>query len=941
MPAVPGGARPAARRPRHAVALGLLTASAILAGPAAPASAAPITGVDLSRYERVGRHDLPTPANTPGTPAGSLLAREASGVSYDRGTDSLFVVGDGATAIVRVSKTGALLDSMAVQNGTTTGGPGFYDTEGIATLGGGRLLLPEERDRQVSRLTYRPGTTLTRSDVETVKLGTTVGNVGIEGITTDGTTGDVIAVKEKDPLGLFRTSIDFAAGTASNGSASTTNSANLFDPSLVGTSDLSDVFALSNVAGLTGPESSRLLVISQEAGRVVNVGRDGTVSSSLTIRRDDDNALSVPDQTFEGATLDDDGTLYLVSEGGGGADRPQLWVYRPTDRVNAAPTAVATANAVATLPEDTRTTSRVKLADVGVTDDGLGTNDLAVTGPDAAAFEVDRDGLYLRAGTALDFETKRSYAVSVTVDDRTVGATPDATSTAYALAIGDVAEGGPSGDRSIAVTEVAPWGSGNATYEADWFEVTNTGTAPVDLTGWKVDDDSNAATTAVPLAGVGVVAPGRSAVLVNGTASAAERLVAAWYGTTPPDGLRVGTYTGGGIGLSTGGDQVNLFTPQGEPVGGVRFGASTTGVSFDNSAAVTGTTAPPPAITTLSAAGRDGAFVAGSETGSPGLAPQPVVSEVAPWGNGNATYRADWFELTNRGTAPLDLTGFRMDDGSNAFASAVALDGVATLGPGRSAVFVEGDAATAAAFGTAWFGTAVPADALVGTYAGSGVGLGDGGDAVNVFDAAGLRRTGVAFGAATKGVSFDNAVGVGSTTVPTPAISALSVAGRNGAFAAGGETGSPLSVRTPEPPGTGTPAPGSGTPGPTVPATPAPVLVPVPSTPVTTAPPARPVPPRATVALARSARASSLARGLKARLRGLRGASPIVVTIRRGRTTLRTTRSTAGRSGRRTVAVRLTRRQLATLRGRSVAVRIAVTGADGRPRTLVTRIRVR
>ena len=39
-----------------------------------------------------------------------------------------------------------------------------------------------------------------------------------------------------------------------------------------------------------------------------------------------------------------------------------------------------------------------------------------MTGADAGFFEVDSNGLYIKAGTVLDFETKTSY--SVTVDGR-------------------------------------------------------------------------------------------------------------------------------------------------------------------------------------------------------------------------------------------------------------------------------------------------------------------------------------------------------------------------------------------------------------------------------------------------------------------------------------------------------------------------------------------
>src|SRR5262249_10477972 len=153
----------------------------------------------------------------------------------------------------------------------------------------------------------------------------------------------------------------------------------------------------------------------------------GNVSSALTIQRDPDNPLTVPEQTFEGVTMDDDGRLYVVSEqGGGDANHPQLWVYAPSTEPNHAPTGIHLQNAVTTLPENTSTGTRLKVADVQIDDDGIGTNNLSVTGPDASAFEVDSTGLYIKAGTVLDFETKSSYSVNVNVDDPNVGTTPDA-----------------------------------------------------------------------------------------------------------------------------------------------------------------------------------------------------------------------------------------------------------------------------------------------------------------------------------------------------------------------------------------------------------------------------------------------------------------------------------------------------------------------------------
>ncbi|HZO07003.1 MAG TPA: substrate-binding domain-containing protein, partial [Solirubrobacterales bacterium] len=62
------------------------------------------------------------------------------------------------------------------------------------------------------------------------------------------------------------------------------------------------------------------------------------------------------------------------------------------------------------------------------------------------------------------------------------------------------------------------------------------------------------------------------------------------------------------------------------------------------------------------------------------------------------------------------------------------------------------------------------------------------------------KVTGVRFGSATTGVSFDNAAGIGSATeTPPPLISTLSSVGVNGAFAAGGELGSPGTIVQPAP----------------------------------------------------------------------------------------------------------------------------------------------
>src|SRR5262249_18992209 len=168
------------------------------------AAPVPVTAVDLATYRRTGRFDLPEPTRT-AHPPNSLLAQEASGVTYNWDTDTLFVVGDGGTSVVQVSKTGQLIDSMTLAPGSSPQGTDFFDTEGIAYVGGGKFVLVEERDRQVNLFTYTAGGILHKTDVQTVKLGTTIGNTGLEGISYDPLTSGYILVKESDPESIFQT----------------------------------------------------------------------------------------------------------------------------------------------------------------------------------------------------------------------------------------------------------------------------------------------------------------------------------------------------------------------------------------------------------------------------------------------------------------------------------------------------------------------------------------------------------------------------------------------------------------------------------------------------------------------------------------------------------------------------------------------------------------
>jgi len=191
------------------------------------------------------------------------------------------------------------------------------------------------------------------------------------------------------------------------------------------------------------------------------------------------------------------------------------------------------------------------------------------------------------------------------------------------------------------------------------------------------------------------------------------------------------------------------------------------------------------------------ALVAGLLAAAAPAQAQLRITEVSAWGSGNAPYATDWFELTNTGSGTLSIGGWKMDDSSNGSAM-VALTGITSIAPGESVIFTE--SAATASFLATWFGSQAPVGLQIGNYTGAGVGLSTSGDAVNIFDAAGVLQASVSFGISDSAApfqTFDNAAGLDHTP-----IGLLAAIGANGAFlsADGQEIGSPGSIAAvPEP----------------------------------------------------------------------------------------------------------------------------------------------
>lgn len=121
------------------------------------------------------------------------------------------------------------------------------------------------------------------------------------------------------------------------------------------------------------------------------------------------------------------------------------------------------------------------------------------------------------------------------------------------------------------------------------------------------------------------------------------------------------------------------------------------------------------------------------------------VTEVMSAGN-----TPDWFELTNVSSNPINVTGYKVDDGSFNYANALPLNGVTMIAPGERVIFVESASNYSNAFYNVWGVN----NLQVGHYSGLSIGLNSSGDGVIIFDAGGVEVTRVSFGTATPGKSF-------------------------------------------------------------------------------------------------------------------------------------------------------------------------------------------
>jgi hypothetical protein len=294
----------------------------------------------------------------------------------------------------------------------------------------------------------------------------------------------------------------------------------------------------------------------------------------------------------------------------------------------------------------------------------------------------------------------------------------------------------------LKITEIFP-GQAGADLTADWFEITNTGSA-----AWVLgsdgdlyyDDESMDPLDATLISGIREIRPGGIAIVLIGVQGDSTEFSNTWSPVIDLSEVEIG-YTDG-AGLSGGGDLVTLWLGDANtsnPIDTASYPDTefNDGQSFDlDLGAFSEVGNANGAVATL-AGGGDNMDV--SNIGSPGngkaipLVQGLVITEIFS-GQAGDDLTADWFEIINQGDEAW-VSGTHpdlyYDDESMDPLEATLIEGIGQIDPGHAAIVVIGTDTDASEFFDIW-SVVIDLDGVDIGYT-DGAGLGGGGDLVTLW----------------------------------------------------------------------------------------------------------------------------------------------------------------------------------------------------------------
>lgn len=236
---------------------------------------------------------------------------DASGLTYNTETDTLFTVLNQSPYIVELGVNGQVLRKIRVE--------GVGDMEGITHVAGDRFVIADEGDNRLIEVSLPPGiASIATDNARQLRLGLDRdGNKNIEGVSWDGVNQRLLVVKEKQPKRLMeiRGFIDPAPASASNLSIVNLDAT---QRAMRAMRDLSSV--------TYHDDSGHLLLLSDESRLIKEYDREGRAISALALWKGFHGLRRHVPQA-EGIAVGPDRRIYIMSE-------PNLlYVFRPTSRL--------------------------------------------------------------------------------------------------------------------------------------------------------------------------------------------------------------------------------------------------------------------------------------------------------------------------------------------------------------------------------------------------------------------------------------------------------------------------------------------------------------------------------------------------------------------------------------------------------------------------------
>lgn len=225
------------------------------------------------------------------------LEDDVSALTFDPLRKSLFTVTNKKAELIELSLDGRVLRRIALV--------GFGDAEAVEFIGENTYVITDERQQRLIKVKVDDNTrVLDARDAEQLTLGINQsGNKGFEGLDYDSVGKRLFVAKERDPMLIYEVrgfpqanpQQPYATHVVSN----PRRDARLF---------------VRDLSSLQFDErTGHLLALSDESKLLLELGLDGQPISTLSLKKGKHGLTrSVPQA--EGVAMDDEGTVYVVSE---------------------------------------------------------------------------------------------------------------------------------------------------------------------------------------------------------------------------------------------------------------------------------------------------------------------------------------------------------------------------------------------------------------------------------------------------------------------------------------------------------------------------------------------------------------------------------------------------------------------------------------------------